>query len=112
MRFNSEQGVRYFRADTPDDHVKDALSKYHEKTLGDQVATPDDLYNKLKSVPPVSKIIELIDADKGIYLITNEKDLDAIPNWEWYDLFTLTGRTLPPKPVSKRCKRNKKASSS
>ena len=34
MKFNSEQGVRYFRADAPDDHVKGALAMHHEKTLG------------------------------------------------------------------------------
>jgi hypothetical protein len=110
MKFNSEQGVRYFRADVPDDHIKDALSTHHEKTLGDQVVTPEDLYEKMKSVPPtVTKVIEEIDRAKGIYRVIRAQDLDTIPTWEWYDLFTLTGRTLPPKPVSKRSKRNKKA---
>ena len=61
MKFNSEQGVRYFRADAPDDHVKDALSIPHEKALGDQVATPEDFYNKIQSVPPtVSKVIHSV----------------------------------------------------
>jgi hypothetical protein len=79
MKFNSEQGVRYFRADVPDDHIKDALSMHHEKTLGDQVATPEDLYEKMKSVPPtVTKVIDDFDRAKGIYRVINE-DIDAVP---------------------------------
>jgi hypothetical protein len=109
MKFNSEKGLRYYRADVPDDHVKDALSMKHEHDLGHLVTTPEELYARMRAVAPtVNSIIHCVDEEKGHYRIPNADDLAKIPEWSWYDLFTLAGRTLPPKPVGKRNKNRKK----
>ena len=111
MKFNSEKGLRYYRAEVPDDHVKDALSMKHERDLGNLVTTPEELYARMREVAPtVNSIIVCVDEEKGHYRIPNADDLAKIPQWSWYDLFALAGRTLPPKPVGKRNRKKNKAS--
>jgi hypothetical protein len=109
MRFKNEEGLRYFRSEVLDDHIKDALSVKHEHDLGHLVTTPEELYTRMRAVAPtVNSIIHCVDEEKGHYRIPKALDLAAIPEWSWYELFTLVGRTLPPKPVGKRNKNRKK----
>jgi hypothetical protein len=86
MRFQNEEGLRYFSSEAPDDHIKDALSMKHEHDLGHLVTTPEELYTRMRAVAPtVNSIIHCVDEEKGHYRLPDALDLAAIPEWSWYE---------------------------
>jgi hypothetical protein len=70
-------------------------------------ASPEDLYNKVLACKPslTSLVVNKKDGWGNIipnqWTITSAEEYRALPEFNWYQVFNLTGYVLPPKPPSK-----------
>jgi hypothetical protein len=105
VKFRTQAGVFYFRASAPDDHTKDTLALWHEKSLKPE--SPEALYRAVPSVAPtLTEIVSVIDPEAGVYRIASREALEDIPQFEWDYIFSFIGATPaakePKKPSKKR----------
>jgi hypothetical protein len=103
-------GILYCRAPVPDDHINDMRAIMHELKI--KPASPMALYNAVPVCKPSSTSL-IIKKDRDMFgkpcdnqwTIRSKKDYHDLPEFEWCQVFNLSGYELPPKPLTKRQKR-------
>ena len=94
-------GIFYARTPIPDEHIMDVRAMYHEDTL--KPTSPQDLYDRVPTAAPTATALLLpIAGHTGSFQIESQAAFDAMPNFEWHQIFNMHGCEMPPKPPTKK----------
>jgi hypothetical protein len=81
--------LRYCQAELPPQGIMDAKFMSVEGMSG-QVQTPQELYNKLKTVSPLAHVSTIAQTkNEGHYKFVGEMTMGSLPKMEWEQLFNL-----------------------
>jgi hypothetical protein len=105
-------GILYCRAPVPDEHVNDMRAMMHEDVL--KPATPLALYGAVPECKPSSTSM-IVKKERDMYgnkcdnqwTFSSKKDYEKLPKFDWYQVFNLAGKVLPPHPLTKKQKKEK-----
>jgi hypothetical protein len=94
----------YLKAEVPDKHVEGARAVFYEDSY--KPASPEALCQMVHVCAPMEGgLIRPVDPDSGVYELSHEDDA-RMPWFDWYQIFTFCGTTLPEKV--KKSKKNRK----
>jgi hypothetical protein len=103
-------GILYCRAPVPDEHVNDMRHIMHELKI--KPASSNALYNAVPVCKPSStSLIIRKEVDRygkpcdNRLTFRSKKDYHDLPECEWDQVFHLAGYELPPKPLTRRQKK-------
>jgi hypothetical protein len=103
-------GILYCRAPVPDEHINDMRAMLHESKL--KPMTPEALYQAVPACKPsITSLIVERKTDCHGNLCGNrrtfrsKKDYQDLPEFDWYEVFHISGYELPPRPPTKKQKR-------
>jgi len=104
VKVNGVPDCVYLKAEVPDKHVEDARAIFYEEHYNPP--SPEALYQMVPVCAPMEGgLIRPVDPDNGIYQLSHEDDA-RMPWFDWYQIFTFCGTTLPEKV--KKNKKNRK----
>ena len=84
--------ICYVRAEAPDDHVNDVRAIHYEKHLNP--TTPEELYSMVPAAAPhLTQVIKKHSRWADWFEISPE-DFDALPEFDWWSIFSTTGMTF------------------
>jgi hypothetical protein len=95
-RMNEQNVLEMFhmRSDVPPWDAEDVRAMYIEDNI--QASTAHELFAKIKEVKPTT--CELIIPDPtsaDIFMIRSYREFMALPEWSWWEIFTMVGATPP-----------------
>jgi hypothetical protein len=99
-------GILYFKAPVPDDHINEMHAMMLEKQLKPVFAQA--LYDAVLVCKPTitSLVVEKKDRFGQVihnrWTFSSHADFKALPEFDWYQIFNMAGYVLPPKPPTKR----------
>ena len=85
-------GLFYMRAPCPDEDIIDLRAMRLERD-NPHLTTPQALYDSLPVIHP-SRTSLVEEVEDGIFKVKSEADFDAMPHFEWQQVFTFV-KTLP-----------------
>jgi hypothetical protein len=103
-------GILYCRAPVPDEHVNDMRAMMHEQKL--KPTTPEALYQAVPvcKLSLTSLIVERkTDCHGNLcdnqWTFRSKKDYQDLPEFDWRQVFNLSGYELPPRHPAKKQKK-------
>jgi hypothetical protein len=79
----------YVRAEAPDDHVNDIRAIHYEQKLNP--SSPEELYEMVPvAAPHATQVVRRHERWEGWYE-TSPEEFDALPLFDWYSVFSVTG---------------------
>jgi hypothetical protein len=103
-------GILYCRAPVPDEHINDMRAIMHELEI--KPTSPKGLYDAVPVCKPSSTRL-IIQKEKDVWgkpcdnqwTFSSLGDYNDLPEFEWDQVFNLSGYKLPPAPLTKRQKK-------
>jgi hypothetical protein len=98
-------GIMYFKAPVPDDHIIEMHAMMHEKQL--KSVSSQALYDAVLVCKPTitSLVVKKKDSFGQVipkqWTFSSHADYKALPNFDWCQVFNMAGYVLPPKPPTK-----------
>jgi hypothetical protein len=98
-------GILYFKAPVPDDHIIEMHAMMHEKQL--KSVSTQAFYDAVLVCKPTitSLLVEKKDSFGQVipnqWTFSSHADYKALPNLDWNQIFNMAGYVLPPKPPTK-----------
>ena len=93
----------YMRCSVPDWSLEDVRSTQHEEEFGEQVVTGEDLLQKLKQITPATCNLITTKSD-GTRRFKDRGSLEALPWFEWLQVFNMVGVDPPPAALKQKRK--------